>query len=125
MLSVCVRAPTVHTEKLCIGTHLEMILMTIDKEIHSAIFHLLLSICSSGLEVRVAASHPGGLGSIPGLGMLYWLVFTFYQSLGPCFGLGRAWASKRPFFPKTRGPKEPLDTEFIHGVSRLLGKNRT
>ena len=112
-----------HTEKLCLGKHLEMILVTIDNEIHSVIFHLLLSICSSGLEVRIAAFHPGGPGSIPGLGMLFWLVFTFYQTLRPFFGLGRAWASKRPFSPKTRGPKVPLDTEFVHGLSRPLGEN--
>ena len=110
-------------EKLCLGKHLEMILVTIDNEIHTTIFHLLHSIRSFGLVVMIAASHPGGLGSILGLGMLFWLVFTFYQTLRPFFGLGRAWASKRPFLPKTRGSKEPLDTKFVYGLSRPLGEN--
>ena len=79
---------TLHTEKLCLGKHLEMILVTIDNEIHTAIFHLLHSICSCGLVVRIAGFYPGEPGSIPGLGMLFWLVFTFYQTLRPFFGLG-------------------------------------
>ena len=66
-----------HTEKLCLGKHLEKILMTLDNEIHITIFHLLPSICLCGLVVRIAASHPGDPGSIPGLGVLFCLVFTF------------------------------------------------
>ena len=113
---------TWHTEKLCLGKHLEMILVTIDNEIHTAIFHLLHSICLCGLVVRIAVSHPGDPGSIPG-GEIFWLVFTFYQTLRPFFGLGRTWANKRPFPPKTRGPRVPLGTEFVHGLSRPLGEN--
>ena len=112
-----------HTEKLCLGKQSEMIHVTIYNESHIDIFHLLQSNISRGLVVRIAASHPGGPGSIPGLGMLFWLVFTFYQILRPFFGLGRAWASKKPFYPKTKGPKEPLDTKFVHGLSRPLGEN--
>ena len=55
---------------------------------------------------------------------IFWLVFTFYQTLRPFFGLRRTSANKRPFPPKTRGPKEPLDTEFVHGLSRPLGEIR-
>ena len=57
-----------HTEKLCLGKRLVKIFMTPDNEIHTAIFHLVHSICSCGLVVRIAASDPGDPGSIPGWG---------------------------------------------------------
>ena len=60
-----------HTEKLCLGKYSQMIHVNIDNESHSAVFHHLQSNNSRGLMVRIAASHPGGLGSIPGLGMLF------------------------------------------------------
>ena len=100
-----------------------MIHVNIDNESHCAIFHLIQSSNLRGLVVRIAASHPGGPGSIPGLGMLFWLVFIFHQTLRPFFGLGRTWANKRSFRPKTRGPKVPLDTEFVHVVPRFPGEN--
>ena len=76
----------VHTEKLCLGKHLEMILVTIDNEIHRATFHHLNSVCSCGLVVRVAASHPGDPGSNPGLGMLlFWVSFHFLPNFKAIF----------------------------------------
>ena len=58
-------------------------------------FHLLQCNISRGLVVRIAASHPGGPGSIPGLGMLFILVsFHFLPNFKAIFRalgeLGRA-----------------------------------
>ena len=76
--------------------------------------------------VGIAVSHPVGPSSIPG--QAYFVFFSYFKDfskyLGPFLGLGRTWASKRPFSLKTRGPKEPLDTEFVHGLPRALGEIR-
>ena len=42
--------------------------VTIDNEIDIVIFHLICNVCLCGLVVRIAASHPGDPGSIPGQG---------------------------------------------------------
>ena len=57
-----------------------MILLTIDNEIDSVIFHILQSVCLCGLVVRIAASHPGGPGNaflvsfhfLPNFKALFW-----------------------------------------------------
>ena len=90
---------TLHTEKLCLGKHLEMILLTIDNEIDSVIFHLLQSVCLCGLVVRIAASHPGDPGSIPGVGVLFCLVFTFLPNFKAIFWPSANFGEQKAFFP--------------------------
>ena len=87
----------------------------------SMLKHLLLKdhfyqLVPRGLMARIPGFHPGGPGSIPGVGGLVFVIFQFFPKLsGLPQGFQQTVASKWLFANKNRVLKVPVDVVFDYG----------